>query len=82
MNEVRNILKKRGLHPKSYEKRQNIFIVETNDGKYVIKKNTNNCDIYDYLNTRGFYHYPSNYNVKNDNYDFSSMFHRNKELKI
>ena len=72
MNEIRSILKKKGFHPKSYERIKNIFVIDTNEGKYVIKKNTNNCDIYDYLNTRGFYNFPANYNMKGDNFDISS----------
>lgn len=71
MNNIKKVLKERGLRPKSYEYRNKIVIIDTNNGKYVIKNNCNNCDIYDYLNAKGFHNYPMHYNNKNDNYDLS-----------
>ena len=72
MNNIKKSLKERGIHPKGYEYRNKAIIINTDNGKYVIKKHCNNCDIYDYLNTRGFYNFPANYNMKGDNFDISS----------
>lgn len=72
MSDLRTILESLGFKPKSYEKRNKSLIVDTDKGKYVIKKNTNNIDIYNYLNTRGFYKFPETYNLNNNNnYDIS-----------
>jgi len=69
MNRVKEILKKHELRARGYEYNDKAIIVETDRGKYVIKKDTNNFDIYNYLNTRGFNNFPKNYNDRNDDYD-------------
>ena len=71
MNDLRSILKELGIKPKSYEKQNKTTIIDSDKGKYVIKRNTNNTDIYNYLNTRSFYKIPKYYNLKNNNYDIS-----------
>ena len=71
MNNIKEKLKERGIHPKGYEYRNNVIIIDTDDNKYVIKKNVNNYDVYNYLNTRGFNNYPTNYTNESDNYDLS-----------
>ena len=71
MNNLKNILNKYNIHPKSYEIKGKVLIIETNDKKYVLKQNTNNYEIYKYLSSRNFNNYPMNYNLKADNYDLS-----------
>ena len=67
-SELYNILKKLNIHPKSYKKIGNVYLINDN---YVIKLNTNNYDIYKYLISKGFNYFPENYNTINDNYDIS-----------
>lgn len=69
MNNIKEILKKHELHPRSYENIKKSVIVDTDRGKYVIKRNTNNYDIYAYLNSRGFNNFPQVYNTRKENYD-------------
>ena len=69
MNNIKKSLKERGIHPKGYEYRNKAIIINTDNGKYVIKKHCNNCDIYDYLNAKGFYNYPKSYNNSKDDYE-------------
>lgn len=71
MNSIKNLLKERGIKPRGFEYRNNVIIIDTNDGKFVLKKDCNNCDIYDYLNAKGFYNYPPNQTNRCDNYDLS-----------
>lgn len=71
MNNVKELLKKRKIRPRSYEYRKKVIIINSDDGKYVIKSHCNNCDIYNYLNAKGFYNYPENLTTERDNYDLS-----------
>lgn len=57
MKRINNILKELELIPYRYEKKGKITIIDTNKGRYCIKKN--NSDIYDYLNYRTFNYYPT-----------------------
>ena len=65
MKLINEILKKNSLRASSYEKEGKITIVNTNKGKFVIKKNINNQDIFNYLITRNFNYYPDI--IDNDN---------------
>lgn len=56
MKKINNILKNFNIKPNRYEQLGKIYLVETRDQKYVIKKNEN--PIYDYLNQRSFGYYP------------------------
>lgn len=76
MNKLINILKERNIHPISYQKNKNVWII---NHMYTIKLNTNNYDIYKYLISKEFMYFPKNFNNINDNYDLSLFI---DELKI
>lgn len=57
MLEIKDVLKQNNLHVTSYQKLGNACLVNTNDGKKIIKKE-NNKKIYEYLNSRSFTYYP------------------------
>ena len=56
------------MHPTSYKKMGNTILVNTNDGKKVIKKRSPE-PIYEYLDSRSFTYYP--YTVLVDDYEIS-----------
>ena len=64
MKEIYNLLKKHNIKPFSYKKNGNVFIVDSSEGKYVIKK-IKNKDIFSYLDSRSFNYYPK-YVLDND----------------
>lgn len=70
-NELSNIILKRKIHPKSYRKIGKVYLVCGRDEDYIIKLHTCNYDIYKYLLSRKFYHFPKNLTYSNDNYDIS-----------
>ena len=85
INEINDILKRRNIHPISYRKIKNVYIVNSRDNSYVIKLNTNNYDIYKYLKSRDFLFFPKNFNNPYDNYDISLYINGlsvNNEQKI
>lgn len=67
--ELREIIIKYHLHPISYQKKRKVYIISSQNNRYVIKLNTNNYDIYKYLISRDFLLFPNYYNGPNDNYD-------------
>jgi len=54
---IYQILKKNNLKTRSYRKNGKVIVVDTNEGKKVIKKGKNN--IYEYLESRDFNYFPS-----------------------
>ena len=66
---LRDILITHQIHPKSYQKKKNVYIVSDGSKVYVIKLNTNNYDIYKYLLSRDFLYFPNNYSDIDDDYD-------------
>lgn len=60
MRKFNGILNKYSLKPHRYEVRGKVTIIDTDDGKYVIKekKQEQKLPIYDYLNSRNFNYYP------------------------
>lgn len=68
---IKKFLREKGLKPRSFEYLNKVIIINTNQGKYVIKKHCNNCDIYNYLHAKGFYNYPKNFTLHKDNYDLT-----------
>jgi len=73
------VIKEQKLHPISYIKKGNVYIVSEKDHRYAIKLNTNNYDIYKYLISRDFLDFPENYNHQNDSYDILEYI---EEIKI
>lgn len=66
MKELKDILEKNGLRAKRYEKVGKVILIDTNNGKFIIKKTEENNDIFNYLVTRNFNYYPDiiDYNGK------------------
>lgn len=58
MLKISEILKKNLLTATRYTKNKNVFFIDTNKGRYVIKPNSKNKYIYDYLKTRNFNYHP------------------------
>ena len=70
MYEISEFLKKYNIVPKSYQKNGKATIVNTKNGKYVIKnKNRNNNDILKYLLSRNFDYFPKILSDKDDDYE-------------
>lgn len=70
MRELNEILKKYQLKPYRYQKIRKATIVETNQGKYVIKEKTreDNRQIFAYLEARNFPYYPKIISQPEDEY--------------
>lgn len=58
MKEINDVLKRNNIRALNYEKIGNVIIVNSNKGKYVIKKNNIDSEIFKYLNNRDFKEYP------------------------
>lgn len=63
------VLKRHELKPNSYKKIGKIVIVDTSNGKYVVKEKEKNNQIYDYLNSRSFRYYPDI--INDDKYEIT-----------
>ena len=85
MNNIYEIIKKYRIHPVSYLKIGKVTIIKDKNKSYVIKLNTNNYDIYKYLESRGFFLFPACINNYSDSYDILEYIPdilTNKEQKI
>lgn len=72
MYEINEILKKYDLHPRKYKKNKKTTYIETDNGKYIIKKkNKENKYIYDYLKSRNFDYIPKIIN-ENEEYEITT----------
>ncbi len=58
MIKLNNFLKNNNIKPLRYLKKGNIYILEENNNKFVIKENKNNDLLYSYLNSRSFDYFP------------------------
>ena len=65
MNKINNFLKNNNIKPLRYLKKGNVYILEENNNKFVLKKNIQNDLLYDYLNSRSFNYFPKI--IKEDN---------------
>lgn len=73
MLEINEIIRKYELKPRKYTKNKSVMFVETETGKYVIKKkNINNNNILEYLNSRNFNYLPQKINKANDEYEITN----------
>ena len=70
---VYEIIKEKEIHPNFYAKSGNVYIIGDKKEKYALKLKTNNYDIYKYLISRDFVHFPENLSNKIDNYDLSKF---------
>ena len=86
MLKINEILKKYDIKPRKYTKNNKAMIIETEEGKYVIKPKTkDNQYIYDYLKSRNFNYIPKILNNKNEEYDirnYIESYNIPKEQKI
>lgn len=58
MLKINEVLKKNELKPRKYIKNNNVMFIETDNGKYAVKKNSHNKHIMDYLKSRSFNYFP------------------------
>ena len=71
MKEINEILKKYQLKPHRYMKNGKATIIDTEMGRFVIKKNPKNKKIFDYLRSRSFNYYPKLLNEGDDEYEIT-----------
>ena len=67
MLKINEELKKYNLKPTKYTNYKNVVIVDTDNGSYVFKKNTNS-NIFEYLKTKNFTYFPTIYSDLEDEY--------------
>lgn len=80
MKKINEVLKKHALKPHRYIKEGNVTIIDTDQGRYVIKeKKKTNSKIYNYLNSRNFDYYPSFITDINEDYEITEFI---EELDI
>ena len=65
MNKINSFLKNNNIKPLRYLKKGNVYILEENNNKFVLKKNIQNDLLYEYLNSRSFNYFPKI--IKEDN---------------
>lgn len=68
MKTLNHLLKKHELRPTCYRKNGNVTIIDSNQGKYVIKKKLTDENIYKYLESRNFNYYPAFISDRDENY--------------
>jgi len=71
MKQINEILKKYDIKPHRYITSGKSTIVDTVMGKFVIKKNLKNKEIFSYLRSRNFNYFDKNINDDNDDYEIS-----------
>ena len=73
MIKINDFLKEKGLKALRYEIRGKVTIVETNQGKFVVKERTRENDnhIFKYLNSRSFDYYPKVITSDFDDYEIT-----------
>lgn len=68
MYKINNLLKQSNIKANRYVKKNNTYFIDTNNSRYVVKKNNINNEIRQYLNSRKFYYYPKTIK-KDENYE-------------
>lgn len=71
MKQINEILKKYKLKPNRYVKNGKATIVDTEIGRFVIKKNNSDKKIFNYLKSRNFNYYPKIINDLDEEYEIS-----------
>lgn len=69
MKQINDVLKKYNIKPHRYTKTGKATIVDSEMGRFVIKKNLKSKKIFDYLKSRSFDYYPKTINEENDDYE-------------
>ena len=72
MSKITELLRNYELKPVRYKKQGKVLLVDTNDGKYVIKEGKRDKAIYDYLKSRNFYYFPKVLNDAKDDYEITN----------
>lgn len=72
MLKINEILKRYEIKPRKYTKNNNVMFIETENGKYAVKKNLNNQYIIDYLKSRSFNYFPKTINKTEEEYSISN----------
>ena len=84
MRRINDELRKYHIKPNSYTNINNVIIVDSIDGKYVIKKNSFN-NVFEYLKSRNYLYYPMILNDSKDEYTITKYLNSiniNNEQKI
>ncbi len=76
MKQISEILKKYNLKPHRYIKNGKATIIDTEMGRFVVKKNSKNKKIFDYLRSRSFNYYPKTISDENDDYEISEYIEK------
>ena len=71
MKQINEILKKHNLKPHRYMTNGKATIVDTEMGRFVIKKNLKDKKIFAYLKSRSFNYYPKNINDEEEEYEIT-----------
>lgn len=71
MSKISQLLQKYDIKPNKYLKQGKVTIVETKENKYVIKENSHNDEIYNYLKSRSFDYFPRIINDPYDDYEIT-----------
>ena len=71
MKQINEILKKYKIKPHRYIKNGKTTIVDTEIGRFAIKKNNKDKKIFDYLKSRSFNYYPKIISNENEEYEIS-----------
>jgi len=69
MREINELLKKYEIKPHRYIKEGRVVVVDTDQGRFVIKEKCGKKKIFDYLNSRSFDYYPKVIDENNQAYD-------------
>lgn len=69
MRKINEVLKKYSIKPHRYIKEGKAVIVDTEQGKFVVKEKQKNKKIYNYLNSRNFDYYPKIISDNDEDYD-------------
>lgn len=67
---INELLKKYEIKPNNYIQNGNVTIIDTSNGKFVIKKKNTDDDIITYLKSRSFTYYP-NVKISDDDYEIT-----------
>lgn len=73
MKQINEILRKYQIKPYRYTSNGKVTIVDTEMGRFAIKKKVNNKEIFNYLKSRSFDYYPKVVNEDIDEYEISEF---------
>lgn len=68
MKQINDLLKKYHLKPHRYIKSGKVFIIDTDNGRFVMKNKKDLSPVYHYLSSRAFTYYPEDISEEEDSY--------------